>query len=68
MLWHLECIENPEAIKQPAVYSDISLFFFFFLSAFRTEKWRYFLLVFNYVVFIDLEYYESLFCWQFRNF
>jgi hypothetical protein len=28
MLLHLECIENPEAIKQPAVYSDISLFYF----------------------------------------
>ena len=27
MSWHLECRENSEAIKQSAVYSDITHFF-----------------------------------------
>jgi hypothetical protein len=87
MSWHLECSEISEAIKHPAVDSDITNFFFMKQCLFKNAETfvqnnistfcqiadqllqqnneRY-CLVFNYVVFID--FYESSFCWQFRNF
>ena len=38
MLWRLECRENSEAIKQPAVYSDIANFFMKQFSFKKAER------------------------------